>query len=166
MRAASILLTSIAVWACAPVPPPAGPSLLPPPLVRPAAPEVYARVTANPDAARILTGLSNRGLVATPDDVSQAEFLAPAPGYVWRVGSDWLHVHVYPDQSQASAATQRFVAMVMSRSQIIDWVGAPRLFQCGSAVVLFLGDKPQALNVLTYMCGPPRYDPARNAAAP
>ena len=165
MRLAFVLLMSLAGSACAAVPPPAQPSLLPPPLVRPPAPEVYSRVTANRDTARILTGLSNRGLVATPDDVSQAEFLAPAPGYVWRVGSDWLHIHVYADQTQASLAAQRFVAQAMSRSQIIDWVGAPRLFQCGSAVALFLGDNPQALTVLTYMCGPPKYDPARTATA-
>jgi len=153
-------LVTLAATACAtnsPVPSVVeGPSPLPPPLIRPPAGETYALVTANSDAARVLAGLDARRLVATPADVSRVDLLAGSPGYAWRIGPrDHLHIHAYRDRQWAAAGAQRFVSTAMARSQIIDWAGKPHLFQCGTAVALYLGETPQALNVLTYLCGAP-----------
>src|SRR5205085_4582625 len=143
--AATACLLALAACAVTPPdpPPPDMPSAtsatqgLPPPLVRPPAAETYALVTANPDAARIIRGLGSRGLRPVPDDVSAVDQLASAPGYVWRVGPDWLHIHSYRSRPPAEAAAKAFVAQVMSRNTMIGWVGTPHLFQCGTTVVLY-----------------------------
>ena len=155
--AAAMLALAAGGCAYAPAPPRTAGSTqgLPPPLVRPPAEAAYQLVAANPDAARIIRGLEARGLRPVPDDVSAVDQLASAPGYVWRVGPDWLHIHSYRSRPPAEAAAQGFVMQMAARSQIIDWVRTPRLFQCRSAVALYLGDSPQALTVLTYLCGPP-----------
>ena len=153
------LLTLAVATACTVVPPaPAPRSLLPPPIARPPAEAAYALVTANPDAARVIRALESRGLKAVPDDVSAVDQLAGAPGYVWRVGQrDYLHLHAYRDRPAAAAGAQGFVMQVASRSQIIDWVGKPHLFQCGSVVGLYLGETPQALTAVTAACGAPAW---------
>ena len=158
MKCVACTLLSLAIAACAtaaPAPPPA--PLLPPPVTRSPGEAIYNRVAANADAARIIQGLENRGLKPIPDDVSAVEQLASAPGYVWRLGPEYLHIHADRDPPAASAAAQAFVTHVVSRSQIIDWVGTPRLFQCRTALALYLGNDPRALNVLTYLCGPPAW---------
>ena len=153
-RTAALLLT-LAATACATLPPPPPPrSLEPPPIVRPPAEEIYNLVTANPDAARILAGFRARSLPLAPSDVSRVDLLAGSPGYAWRVGQESLHLHAYRNREWAAAGARRFVATAMSRSQIIDWVAKPHLFQCGTAVALYLGESPHALTVLTYLCGP------------
>ena len=138
----SALLTLAAATACTAVAP------------APAPP--YASIAANPDAARVIRALEARGLKAVPDDVSAVDQLAGAPGYVWRVGPrDYLHLHAYRDAPAAAAGAKGFVMQVASRSQIIDWVGTPHLFQCGSVVALYLGENPQALTAVSAACGPP-----------
>ena len=129
----------------------------PPPLVRPSDPQAYNIVTANRDAAQLIQGLQARGLRPVPSDVSRVDLLAGAPGYAWRLGQESLFLHAYSDPPAASAAAHRFVMTAVARSQIIDWAGTPRLFQCRTALALYLGDSPQALNVLTYLCGPPKW---------
>ena len=158
--ATALLPLSLAACAVSPQPPPAAPPVLsrvegPPPVVGPAAAQVHAIVTANRDAAQILQGLGARGLRPMPSDVSRVDLLAGSPGYAWRLGQDSLFLHAFADPPSASASAQRFVATAMARSRIIDWAGTPRLFQCRTALALYLGDSPQALNVLTYLCGPP-----------
>ena len=156
-RTAALLLT-LAATACATVPPPPPPrSLERPPIVRPPAEATYNLVTANPDAARILAGFRARRLPLAPSDVSRVDLLAGSPGYAWRVGQESLHIHSYRNREWAAAGARRFVATAMSRSQIIDWVAKPHLFQCGTAVALYLGESPHALTVLTYLCGPPAW---------
>ena len=153
--AACAALLALAASACAYAPPYAPP---PPPYVAPPAAglEVHSLVTANPDAARVLAAIRSRGLALVPSDVSQVDLLAGSPGYAWRVGAgDHLHIHSYRDREWAAAGARRFVAAAMSRSQIIDWAGKPHLFQCGTAVALYLGEAPQALNVITALCGQP-----------
>jgi len=157
MKLASCTLLTLAAAGCAVTPPDPPPPDLPPPLVRPSDPQVYNIVTANRDAAQIIQGLESRGLRPVPDDVSAVDQLAGAPGYVWRLGPEYLHLHAYRDPAAASADARTFVTWVSSRSQIISWVGTPRLFQCRTALALYLGDSPQALNVLTYLCGPPAW---------
>ena len=152
---AALLTLALAGCTTAPPPPAYATQGLPPPLVRPSAPQTYNIVTANRDAAQIIQGLEARGLRPVPSDVSRVEALAGSPGYAWRVGPDHLHLHAFRSPPPASAAAQRFVMTVASRSQIIDWAGSPRLFQCRTALALYLGDSPQALNVLTQLCGPP-----------
>ena len=152
------LLALAAATACTDAPPPPAPppSLQPPPITRPPAEPIYALVTANRDAARVIQGLEARGLRPVPDDVSAVDQLAGAPGYVWRVGErDYLHLHAYRDAPAAAAGARGFVNQVAARSMIIDWVGKPHLFQCGSALALYLGETPQSLTVLTSLCGPP-----------
>jgi hypothetical protein len=159
MKLAGLIAAVLAFAAagCAYAPPPAvlASTQLPPPLVRPSDPQTFNIVTANRDAAQIIQGLEARGLRPVPSDVSRVDLLAGSPGYAWRIGQESLFIHSYGDPPAASAAAQRFVMMAVSRSQIIDWAGTPRLFQCRTALALYLGDSPQALNVLTYLCGPP-----------
>ena len=156
---AAVLPLCLVLAACVvtPQPPPAPVHpTFPAPTVRPHAYETYSIVTANADAARVLQGLHNRGLAVIPSDASRAEMLAGSPGYAWRIGtSDHLHIHVYRDRQWAAGAARRFIDTATARSQITDWVGKPHLFDCGTALVLHLGEVPQALNVITYMCGPP-----------
>jgi hypothetical protein len=157
----SILITLaalLAASACAyapprPLPPPQAPAA--PHAPTPESTAVHTLVTANPDAAQILRAIRDRGLAFAPSDVSRVDLLAGSPGYAWSVGRDWLHLHVYRDRAAAAAGAQRFAATAMARSQIIDWVGKPHLFQCGTVVALYLGEAPQALNVITSLCGPP-----------
>ena len=152
-RFAAALLT-LAASACAYAPPRSVPLPAPPP--PPAAADIHALVTANPDAVRILAAIRSRGLALVPSDVSRVDLLAGSPGYAWRVGPrGHLHLHSYRDREWAAAGARRFVATAMARSQIIDWAGKPHLFQCGTVVALYLGEAPQALGVIAYLCGPP-----------
>ncbi len=151
-RSAALLLPMLS--ACA-VAPPTAPPLDPPPLIRPHGEPTYNLVVANPDAARILASLRNRGLALAPSDVSRVDLLAGSPGYAWRLGQESLHLHVYRDREWARSAVQRFVETHDARRQIIDWAGRPHLFQCGTAVALYLGTSPHALTILTNQCGAP-----------
>ena len=149
-------LLALPIAACAAVSPhPPGPPLEPPPLIRPPHEATYNIVVANPDVARVLASLRNRGLRLVPSDVSRVDLLAGSPGYAWRMGQEQLHLHAYRDRQWASAAVSRFVETHNNRRQIIDWAGRPHLFNCGTAVALYLGASPQALTVLTNQCGAP-----------
>lgn len=145
-------LMALTLGACAAAPPPAPP----PPSLSPGQAETLALVESNPDAARILASLRNRGVVTVPSDFSRVDLLAGSPGYAWRVGRESLHIHVYRDRQSAAAAADRFVEAANARTAIIDWVGRPHLFECGSALALYLGTAPQALTILNNQCGAPR----------
>ena len=153
VRQSILLAFAASAWACAPRPVPPAPAA--PHAPTPGGLAAHTLVTANPDAARILRAIRDRRLAFAPSDVSRVDLLAGSPGYAWSVGEDWLHIHIYPDRQAAVAGARRFVSTAMSRSQIIDWVGKPHLFQCGTAVALYLGEAPQALGVITNLCGPP-----------
>ena len=150
------VLLALATAGCAAVPPPPpGPPLEPPPLIRPPHEEAYNSVVANPDAARLLASLRDRDLRLVPGDVSRVDLLAGSPGYAWRHGQEHLHLHVYRGRQRASAAVARFVEAHDDRRNIIDWAGKPHLFQCGTAIALYLGTNRQALTSLAGQCGAP-----------
>ena len=155
MRFATLVALALGLPGCMPQRPV---SIAPP--LSPAHAQAQALVTANPDAARVLGGLRARAIALTPSDVSRVDLLAGSPGFAWRVASprqDTLFIHSYRDRQSAAEAVQRFIATAMARTQIIDWAGRPHLFRCGSAVVLYLGEAPQALTVITSLCGPPEW---------
>ena len=141
--------------ACTVAQPPAPPAPAAPHRPTPPSAAIYRQIAANPDAARILAAIRARGLAFAPSDVSQVDQLSGAPGYAWSVGRDWLHIHVYRDRAAATAGAQVFVAGVTNPTQMIGWVGKPHLFRCGTVLALYLGESPQALDVLTHQCGAP-----------
>lgn len=154
---AAMAASSLGLAGCMATPPPAPPAPAAP-VLAPQQMQVQGLVVANPDAARLLGNLRARSIMLTPSDVSRVDLLAGAPGYAWRGGPDGhLHIHVYRDRQWAFGATRRFIDSVTARSQIIDWVGRPHLFQCGTALALYLGESPQALTVLTNQCGQPAW---------
>lgn len=124
---------------------------VPPPVVAPASAE--ALVAGNADAARLLAALTAAGLRPVAGDVSAVDNLAGAPGYVWRLGAGWLHLHVYPSQAKAAAAAAGFAEANSNRKAIVDWVAPPHLYHCGTAVALYLGEDARALAALTSQCG-------------
>ena len=147
------VLAALAASACAAAPTAPPPqSLEPPPLIRPANAAAFDTVTANADAHRILEALRAAGLKPLASDVSAVEQFGGAPGYVWRVGADWLHVHVYPSPTAAASAAAGFAQATNSRTAIIDWVAPPHLYQCGSVVALYLGHDAKAISVLNSRC--------------
>lgn len=155
----ALLALSLTLSGCM-VPTPPAPLAPPAPALSPQHMATHAVVVANPDAVRVLGSLRARAITLTPSDVSRVDLLAGSPGFAWWIGpprQESLHIHAYRDRPSAAAAAQRFVAAAMARSQIIDWAGRPQLFQCGTAVALYLGQSPQALNILTNQCGPPAW---------
>ena len=125
---------------------------VPPPAVAPASAEALAR---HQDAARILGALRAAGLDPVAGDESKVEMLAGAPGYVWRVGPEWLHLHLYPGAAAAAKEVAGFRQATDGRTQIIDWVAKPHLYQCGRVVALYLGEDARALAALAGQCGVP-----------
>ncbi len=112
-------------------------------------------VEENRDAAKVLAALRGRGLHPVARAASRAEPLAGSPGYAWQLGDDWLHLHVHPGRASAAASVSRFIKAVGAHSSIVDWVGPPHLFDCGSAVALYLGRSVEALSTLSAACGAP-----------
>lgn len=110
-------------------------------------------VAADPHAQRILGALRAAGHPVRPATLSRAEFLREAPGYVYRIDDEWLHLHVYP--TPEAAAAMRAKVLETSNTTMITWVAPPHFYQCGRLGALYLGTRLAVERVIEEVCGAP-----------
>lgn len=110
-------------------------------------------VESNADARRVLFELRKRWPLVIAKAVSRVETLQDAPGTVYTVGREWLHLHSYPSVEAAATARARLVQHM--RTTPVQWVGRPHAFHCRSVVALYLGSDPGSIAALSRLCGAP-----------
>ncbi|MBN1180301.1 MAG: hypothetical protein JXD18_13900, partial [Anaerolineae bacterium] len=105
----------------------------------------------HPDIAPLLRALRTQGYAPEEPEESQAAFLQPEPGIVYRLDEhSWLHLHLFPDEQVAQVRADS-IPHEMSNS-IVDWVAPPHFYRCGRVIALYLGADETLQEMLAQRC--------------
>ncbi len=129
-----------------------GPSSPPGPAVQPTGNSSEAR-EGDPLVQQFLADLQQRNIELTLPEKSRVAWLSDAPGLGYRVGPEWLHIHLYADTAAAKANADRIPAD--AGMGLADWVAPPHFYQCDRIIALYLGQDMSVISVLSELCGQP-----------
>ena len=116
------------------------------------------------DEAGLVDAFTARGLTVEAVDTVRQPFLqVPGRVLVVRGGAlampAELQVYPYPDAAAAAADAAAIGPDGQPATIMVTWIAPPHFFQRGPLLVIYLGDDPAALRLLTELVGPPFAEP-------
>jgi hypothetical protein len=113
------------------------------------------------DADGLAAALRACGLTVEPAGAVEQPFLRPASGEVLTLsGGDLaqpadVQVFAYEDEALAAADAAAIGPDGNPKTMMIHWIAPPHFFRSGSVIVLYLGEDPAVIDLLTAVLGPP-----------
>ncbi len=111
------------------------------------------------DEAGLIAALRTYGVTIEDAGTVEQPFLQ-VPGTVLLVSGGELtmpaelHVFAYPDATTAEADAEQIGPDGQPSMMMVTWIAPPHFFRQGTLLVLYLGEDPAALDLLTELLGP------------
>ena len=114
-------------------------------------PEGGAAVTSPVELEAALTAAG--ATVEVGDSIEQPFF--EVQGHELKVNGQSVQVFEWADEASREAVSQNITPEGQFGTAMIDWVGTPHFWASGKLIVLYVGDDPGAVSLLTTILGAP-----------